>query len=105
MKASLRVKPLESSTLFGPKIPEMSKCYREDLTRRSLQRATSQSFPKIKKKTGAKSEKIKLVVYSSESGKQQVVSQPVASTLASLQGSSLPKRLKKPKGKKNKSRK
>ena len=31
MKASLRVQPLESSTLFGPKIPEVSKCSREDL--------------------------------------------------------------------------
>lgn len=105
MKASLRVQPLESSTLFGSKIPEVSKCYREDLTRRSLQRATSQSLPKIKKKTGAKSEKIKLVVNSSESGQRQVVSQPVASTQASLQGSSFPKRFKKPKGKKNKSQK
>ena len=94
MMASLSVQPLESSTLFGPKIPEVSKCYREDLTRKSLQRATSQSLPKIKKKTGAKSEKIKLVVNSSESGQRQVVSQPVASTQASLQGSSLPKRLK-----------
>ena len=94
MMASLSVQPLKSSTLFGPKIPEVSKCYREDLTRKSLQRATSQSLPKIKKKTGAKSEKIKLVVNSSESGQRQVVSQPVASTQASLQGSSLLKRLK-----------
>lgn len=101
MKASLRVQPLESSSLFGPKIPEMSKCYREDFTRRSLQRATSQSLHKIKQKTGAKSEKIKLVVNSSESGQRQVVSQPVASTQASLQGSSLPKRFKKPNGKKS----
>ena len=36
MKASLRVQPLESSTLFGSKIPEVAKRYKEDLTRRSL---------------------------------------------------------------------
>ena len=53
MKASLRFQCLGSSTLFGPKIQEVSKCSREDLTRSSLQRATSQSLSKIKKKTGA----------------------------------------------------
>ena len=67
MKASRRVQPLESSTLFGSKIPEVAKCYKEDLTRRSLQRATApQPLPKKKKKTGAKPEVHKLVVNSSE---------------------------------------
>ena len=73
MKASLRVQPLESSTLFGSKIPEVAKCYKEDLTWRSLQRATApQPLPKKKKDTGAKSEVNKLVVNSSESGQRQV---------------------------------
>ena len=37
MKASLRVQPLEASTPFGSKIPEVAKCYKEDLTRRSAE--------------------------------------------------------------------
>ena len=75
MKASLRVQPLESSTLFGSKIPEVAKCYREDLTRRSLKRATApKPLPKKKKNTGAKSEDTKLVVNSSESGQRQFFS-------------------------------
>ena len=98
MKASLRVQPLESSMLFGSKIPDMAKCYKEDLTSRSLQRATTpQPLPKKKEKTGAKSEVTKLVVNSSESGQHQVFSKPATSTQAPQQGSH-----PKPKGKKNK---
>ena len=82
MKASLRVQPLESSMLFGSKIPEVVKCYKEDLTRRSLQRATAPQPLPEKKKTGAKSEDTKLVVNSSENGQSQVISQPATSTQA-----------------------
>ena len=105
MKASLRVQPLESSTLFGSKIPEVAKCYKEDLTSRSLQRAMApQPLPKKKKKTGAKSEVNKLVVNSSKSGQHQVFSKPATSTQAPQQGSH-PNRFRKPKGKKNKNQK
>ena len=105
MKASLRVQPLESSTLFGSKIPEVAKYYKKDLTRRSLQRAMApQPLPKKKKKTGAKSEVTKLVFNSSESGQRQVFSQPATSTQAPEQGSH-PDRFRKPKGKKDKNQK
>ena len=96
---------MESSTLLGSKIPEVAKCYKEDLTRRSLQRATApQPLPKKKKKTGAKSEDTRLVVNSSESGQRQVISQPATSTQAPQQGSH-PNRFIKPKGKKNRNQK
>ncbi|MCG8045424.1 MAG: hypothetical protein N0C90_19915 [Candidatus Thiodiazotropha endolucinida] len=105
MKASLRVQPLESSTLFGSKIPEVAKSYKEDLTRRSLQRAAApQPLHKKKKKSGAKSEDVKLVVNSSESGQRQVISKPSTSTQAPQQ-SSLPNRFRKPKGKRSKNQK
>lgn len=105
IKASLRVQPLESTTLFGSKTPEVVKCYKEDLTRRSLQRAAaSQSLPKKKKKTGAKSEDTKLVINSSESGQRQVISKPASSTQAPQQVS-YPNRFRKPKGKRNKNQK
>ena len=84
--------------LFGSKIPEVAKCYK-DLTRRSLQRATApQPLPKKKKKTGAKSEDTRLVVNSSENGQRQVISQPATSTQAPQQGSH-PNWFIKPKGK------
>ena len=105
MRASLRVQPLESSTPFGSKIPEVAKYYKEDLTRRSLQRATApQPLHKKKRKTGAKSEVNKLVVNSSESGQRQVFSKPATSTQAPQQGSH-PNRFRKPEGKKNKNQK
>ena len=104
MKASLRVQPFESSTLFGSKIPEVAKCYKEDLTRRSLQRATTPQPPlNKKKKTGAKSEINKLVVNSSESRPRQVFSKPATSTQAPQQGSH-PNRFREPKQKKNKNK-
>ena len=103
--ASLRGQLLESSTLFGSKIPEVTKCYKEDLTRRSLQRAAApQPLPKKKKKTGAKSEDTRLVVNSSENGQHQVISQPATSTQAPQQGSH-PNRFIKLKGKKNRNQK
>ena len=78
LKSSLRVQPLESSTLFGSKMPDVVKTFKEDLTRRSLQNVkVSHSFPrKQKRKAGSKSEEPKLVVNTSNSGQRQVVSKP-----------------------------
>ena len=45
VKSSLRVQPIESATLFGPKMPEVAKTYKEDLTRRSLQNAAVAHLP------------------------------------------------------------
>ena len=39
LKYSLRVQPLQSSTVFGSKMPDVAKTYKEDLARRSLQNA------------------------------------------------------------------
>ena len=37
MKQSLRVQPIESTTIFGEKFPEIVKQYKDGLTHRSLQ--------------------------------------------------------------------
>ena len=39
LKSSVRVQPLQSSNVFGSKMPDVAKTYKEDLTRRSLQNA------------------------------------------------------------------
>ena len=39
MKHSLRVQPIESTTIFGKKFPEIVKQYKDGLTPRSLQMA------------------------------------------------------------------
>ena len=78
-KSSLRVQPIEAPTLFGPKMPEVAKVYKEDLTRRSLQNAAANhpSSKKPTKKSGPKSESVKLVVNTSDNGRRQVVSKEV----------------------------
>ena len=48
VKSSLRVQPLESATLFGSKMPDVAKTYKEDLTRRSLQNAAVAHLPSKK---------------------------------------------------------
>lgn len=49
VKASLRVQPIESRTLFGPKFEGAVKAYKEDLAHTSLQRAAAVSVPRPKK--------------------------------------------------------
>ena len=39
VKQSLRVQPIESSTMFGQKFPDIIKQYEDELTHRSLQMA------------------------------------------------------------------
>ena len=36
LKSSLRVQPLQSSTVFVSEMPDIAKTYKENLTRRSL---------------------------------------------------------------------
>ncbi len=40
-RSALRVQPVEQSTLFGNKLPEVAQLHKDDLTRTSLQRAAS----------------------------------------------------------------
>lgn len=79
LRSSLRVQPLESATLFGSKMPEVSKSFKEDLTRKSLQNAAV-SHPysqKQKKKSHSKtSNDAKLTVSAQESGQRQVSAKP-----------------------------
>ena len=78
LKSSLRVQPLQSSTVFGSKMPDVAKTYKEDLTRRSLQNAavSHSLLGSRRKKAGPESEEVKLVVNISDSGQRQVVSKP-----------------------------
>ncbi|MCG7868704.1 MAG: hypothetical protein JAY74_20320 [Candidatus Thiodiazotropha taylori] len=81
LRSSLRVQPIESATLFGSKMPEVSKTFKEDLTRKSLQNAAvSHPFSqKQKKKPKPKtSSDANLVVSSQESGQRQVSAKPAA---------------------------
>ena len=89
VKSSLRVQPIESATLFGPKMPEVAKTYKEDLTRRSLQNAAVAHLPakKQKKKGVSKPAAVKMVVNSSDNDKRQVLSKPARPSQFS-QGSS-----------------
>ena len=52
MKQSLRVQPIESTTIFGEKFPEIVKQYKDGLTHRSLQMAvvSANKSPGLKKK-------------------------------------------------------
>ena len=100
VKSSLRVQPLESATLFGSKMPDVAKTYKEDLTRRSLQNAAVAHLPsKKQKKAALKQEAVKLVVNTSDSGQRQVLSKPVGSSKSSLGSSSYSKNKKKRKSK------
>ena len=89
VKSSLRVQPIESATLFGPKMPEVAKTYKDDLTRRSLQNAAVAHLPakKQKKKGVSKPAAVKMVVNSSDNDKRQVLSKPARPSQFS-QGSS-----------------
>lgn len=82
LKSSLRVQPLESSTLFGPKMSDVAKMYKDDLTRRSLQNAAvSHAIPrKPKKKAGPRSGVNRLTVNTSDNGQRQVISKPAVSS-------------------------
>ena len=100
VKSSLRVQPLESATLFGSKMPDVAKTYKEDLTRRSLQNAAVAHLPsKKQKKAAPKQEAVKLVVNASDSGQRQVLSKPVGSSKSSQGSSSYSKNKKKRKSK------
>ena len=51
--SSGKVQPIKSATLFGHKMPEVAKTYKEDLTRRSLQNDAVAHLPaKRQKKKG-----------------------------------------------------
>ena len=97
LKYSLRVQPLQSSTVFGSEMLDIAKTYKEDLTRRSLQNAAvSHSWPrKQKKKAGPKSGAVKLVVNTSDSGQLQVVSKPAVPSQTSHGSSPYPKKRQK----------
>ena len=49
VKQGLRVQPLEGSSLFGPVLQETVKAYKEDITRRSLQKVVGESSSAPKK--------------------------------------------------------
>ena len=79
VKSSLRVQPNKSATLFGPKMPEVAKTYKEDLKRRSLQNAAVAHLPAKRQKKGvSKPAAVKMVVYSSDNDKRQVLSKPAS---------------------------
>lgn len=100
VKSSLRVQPLESATLFGSKMPDVAKTYKEDLTRRSLQNAAVAHLPsKKQKKAAPKQEAVRLVVNTSDSGQRQVQSKPAGPSKSSQGSSSYPKLKKKRKSK------
>ena len=96
VKSSLRVQHLESATLFGSKMPDVAKTYKEDLTRRSLQNAAVVQLPsKKQKKAVPKQEAVKLVVNASDNGQRQVLSKPAGSSKSFQGSSSYPKNKKK----------
>lgn len=79
---------------------EVTKAYKEDLTRKSLQNAAvSRPYPqKQKKKPGHKSD-VKFTVNAQDNGQRQVFTKPAA-TSGSAQGSSFSSKFKQKKSKK-----